>query len=247
MANPSKILISDIVKSLLIQEGEYNDNKVMQYMDIAERGVKELTFDVAKNIKYIVLPVPNTLIVSMPTDLVKLLRIGFVTEGIFVDYGQEGSISFSPDTTQETQGILNDTINWYSNYRLGENTGGAYGHGGGHRPAYFRYNDEDHTIHLSDEFTSGDVAIEYISNGINTDLNYNNGITDIHPFLEEALRAWIWWKVIQRKRDTSPQEKELARRDWFNEKRIAKSRMQSFSKEDALRVSRKGNKQAPKF
>ena len=116
MANPSKILISDIVKSLLIQEGEYNDNKVMQYMDIAERGVKELTFDVAKNIKYTVLPVPNTLIVSMPTDLVKLLRIGFVTEGIFVDYGQEGSISFSADTTQETQGILNDTINWYSNF-----------------------------------------------------------------------------------------------------------------------------------
>ena len=102
------------------------------------------------------------------------------------------------------------------------------------------------SIVLSSEFKSGQVAIEYISNGSNT-TDINGGASSVHAFLEEALRAWIWWKVIQRKRDISPQEKEMARRDWFNEKRLAKSRMQSFTKEEALRVSRKGNKQAPKF
>ena len=44
----NKILIRDVVKSLLIQEGSFTDHKMMQYMDIALRGLKELSYDVAK-------------------------------------------------------------------------------------------------------------------------------------------------------------------------------------------------------
>ncbi len=242
----NKILIRDVVKSLLIQEGSFTDHKMMQYMDIALRGLKELSYDVAKDIKYRILSVNSSLVANLPFDCVSLLKVGSVKDGIFIDYGKESSLSFNADTTTEAGTLLNDNVNWYANYRNGENTGGAYGHGGGHKPAYYRVNPEKNSIVLSSEFKSGQVAIEYISNGSNiTDIN--GGASSVHAFLEEALRAWIWWKVIQRKRDISPQEKEMARRDWFNEKRLAKSRMQSFTKEEALRVSRKGNKQAPKF
>jgi|DEB0MinimDraft_3_1074331.scaffolds.fasta_scaffold05356_3 hypothetical protein len=237
-----KIAIREIVKSLLIQEGSFTEHKMMQYMDIALRGLKELSYDVSKDIKYAVVLASNNLTVAIPPDCVQILKIGLVKDGRFVDFGSEESISFSPDTTTEAGDFFNDSVNWYANYRNGENTGGAYGHGGGHKPAYYRINSDRNLIHLSSEFKSGQVAMEYISDGIR-----QGGTSSVHVFLEEAIRAWIWWKVTQRKRDTSPQEKELARRDWFNEKRIAKSRMQSFTKEEALRVSRKGNKQAPKF
>ena len=36
-----KIAIREIVKSLLIQEGSFTEHKMMQYMDIALRGLKE--------------------------------------------------------------------------------------------------------------------------------------------------------------------------------------------------------------
>jgi hypothetical protein len=41
-------------------------------------------------------------------------------------------------------------------------------------------------------------------------------------------------------------EKQAARQDWFNEKRRARSRLQSFTKEEALNAIRKGFKQSPK-
>lgn len=42
-------------------------------------------------------------------------------------------------------------------------------------------------------------------------------------------------------------EKMMARKDWYNEKRIATARFSSFNKEEALQASRKHNKQSPKF
>jgi hypothetical protein len=39
----------------------------------------------------------------------------------------------------------------------------------------------------------------------------------------------------------------LARKDYFNEKRLARARLSSFTKEEALQQIRKGFKQSPKL
>ena len=49
MAAP-KVFIDEVVRSLLIQQGIFTEHRLAQYVDIAIRGVKELNFDVAKNI-----------------------------------------------------------------------------------------------------------------------------------------------------------------------------------------------------
>ena len=69
----------------------------------------------------------------------------------------------------------------------------------------------------------------------------------VHNFCEEALRCYIYYKYIQRKRGVPANEKQMAKRAYYNEKRLARARMMNFGKEEALRTSRKAFKQSPKI
>ncbi len=69
----------------------------------------------------------------------------------------------------------------------------------------------------------------------------------VHKFCEEALRCYIYYKYIQRKRGVPANEKQMAKRAYYNEKRLARARMMSFNKEAAMQVSRKAFKQSPKL
>ena len=86
--------------------------------------------------------------------------------------------------------------------------------------------------------------MEYISDG-------STGLTGkditVHVFAEEALRSYIYWKSIYRKRGINMNEKQVAKKEYYNQKRLARARMQSFNKDEALQTSRKAFKQSPKF
>jgi hypothetical protein len=69
----------------------------------------------------------------------------------------------------------------------------------------------------------------------------------VHNFCEEALRCYIYYKYIQRKRGIPANEKQMAKRAYYNEKRLARARMMNFNKETAMQVSRKAFKQSPKI
>ena len=69
----------------------------------------------------------------------------------------------------------------------------------------------------------------------------------VHKFCEEALRCYIYYKYIQRKRGVPANEKQMAKRAYYNEKRLARARMMNFNKETAMQISRKAYKQSPKI
>ena len=69
----------------------------------------------------------------------------------------------------------------------------------------------------------------------------------VHKFCEEALRCYIYYKYIQRKRGIPANEKQMAKRAYYNEKRLARARMMNFNKEAAMQTSRKAFKQSPKI
>ena len=69
----------------------------------------------------------------------------------------------------------------------------------------------------------------------------------VHKFCEEALRCYIYYKYIQRKRGVPANEKQMAKRAYYNEKRLARARMMNFNKEVAMQISRKAYKQSPKI
>ena len=78
-------------------------------------------------------------------------------------------------------------------------------------------------------------------------LGSSGDVPKIHKFCEEALRSYIYYKYIQRKRGIPANEKQMAKRSYFNEKRLARARMMNFNKETAMQISRKAFKQSPKI
>ena len=244
---PKDVKLDEVVKSLLIQHGEQTEHKYMMYLDAAIRGLKELTFDILQNIKSETLDVNTNLTVDLPCDFVNYTRIGLCrSHGRIETLGYDEYLC-----TQNNVDLCGDeTANDFSgetsvsggNSRNGELTGGWYGLGGGHRNGYYRIDRDKARIVLSSELAGQSIVLEYLSDGSNP-----NGDMKVNALAEEALRAYMHWKIIQRRAGIPIQEKEAARRDWYNEKRLARARVVNFTPDQAWRISRKQVKQSPKF
>ena len=250
----SYVKLEEVVKSLLIQMGEQTEHKYMMLLDMGIRGIKELAFDAMQEVRAVTLDVNSNLTVDLPCDYVKYRRIGLcgsdnisslgLNAEMCLPRGSDGCgnpISRSSSSVGDIDDV--DEIFWFTNYRNGEQTGKIYGLGGGqNKHGYYRIDREKNQIVLSSDFSGNTILLEYIGDG-----SGESGEYELHVYAEEALRAYIWWKYCQRKRNHPLQEKEAARRDWYNEKRLAIARFSSFNKEEALQASRKHNKQSPKF
>lgn len=129
----------------------------------------------------------------------------------------------------------------FRNY-LYENTLGAlYGLGGGVGVGEYRLNLDQFRIEVATNSNTTEVIIEYISD----EARSTNPL--IHVYAEEALRSYVYYKVCERKRNVPASEKARARAEYYNERRKARARMNSISKDDILGVLRKNFKQAPKY
>jgi len=244
---PLDVKLDEVIKSLLIQEGEYTEHKYMQYLDVAIRGMKELSFDILQQIKTETLTVNDNLTVDLPKDYVNYTRIGQCKSHGRVEtlgYDEYLCIQNKVDccgdvSAQDFSGLGKASG---GNSRNGELTGGWYGRSGGYRNGYYRIDREKGQIALSSELSGESIVLEYISDGSNPD-----GKMKVNSLAEEALRSYMYWKVNQRRSEVPLQEKELARRDYYNEKRLARARIINFTPDQAWRISRKGNKSSPKF
>ena len=239
------INVDEVIRSLLIQEGDETTHRYFYYKDIALRGVKELNFDVVRNIQYAKVTVSSTLSVALPSDFVAVSRIGVSKHGQIDDLGKNDKMDLTADQSAVSNPVTAYAVQWIDDLSGSENLGGMYGLGGGQNVnGYWRFDAENNTIQLASGFSGAEVVLEYISDGIS---RTGKQITQIHVYAEEALRTYMHWKSIQRKRTIPANMKEQARRDWYNEKRIAKARMKSFTKAEAIQQAHRHTYQAPKY
>ena len=129
----------------------------------------------------------------------------------------------------------------FRNFIYGTDEGGLYGLGGGHKLGYYRMNLNQNRIEIDTNTNYSEVVVEYISDQARA----ANPV--VHVYAEEALRAYIYYKLCERKSTVPAGEKARARSEFYNERRKAKARMNSFTKEEAMKVIRKNYKQSPKF
>ena len=107
-------------------------------------------------------------------------------------------------------------------------------------------------LSVGNDFDSNFISLSNITNFsvTNQELVQLGSLGDkprVHKFCEEALRSYVYYKYVQRKRGIPANEKQMAKRSYFNEKRLARARMMNFSKETAMLTSRKAFKQSPKI
>lgn len=237
------ISVEEVIQNLLIEEGKSSEHEYLRYFNIAMSGLKELNFDTVRQIKSIELEIDHKNTVNLPTDYVSYLRIATANSNGELNYlGTRDRINLvhgvtSSNTEDKTQHPV------FTDNTPGDGLWGRYGQGGGNNAnGYYRENFEEETIEFSS--VTGKVIIEYISDG-SSDLEGDR--IKIHSFAEEALKSYIYWKSIYRKRAINMNEKMLAKKEYYNQKRLARARMQSFNKQEAMQTTRKAFKQSPKL
>jgi hypothetical protein len=129
----------------------------------------------------------------------------------------------------------------FQNYLHQGGLGGLYGVGGGHAVGQYRLNLDQDRIELKMSGSGSEVVLEYIADEArSTD-------PEVHVYAEEALRCYIYYKIVERKSSVPANEKARARVEYYNERRKANSRLSNFTKEEALSTIRRNFMQAPKY
>ena len=129
----------------------------------------------------------------------------------------------------------------FENYLYDGGLGRLYGVGGGQRVGQYRVNLDQNRIEIDTSNGYSEVVMEYVAD------EARSGDPEVHVYVEEALRAYIYYKIIERKSSVPMGEKQRARTEYYNERRKANARLSGFTKEEALKTIRKNFKQAPKY
>jgi hypothetical protein len=243
--------------------------------NFALRGIREIGFDVVPKIKSMKLPVVTPDEVTLPDDFVDVIKMGVVhSDGLVYVFGLNDNINMSrqyatplsqsvsaagpldipdnliddrTDSKTPTTGFSGPTSMTnldsyiFRNYLYENSYGRLYGVGGGKLYGEYRVNLDRNRIEVASNTAFSEVVLEYISDEArNTD-------PMVHVYAEEALRCYMYYKLCERKSTVPAGEKARARSEFYNERRKAKARMNSFTKEEAMKVIRKNYKQSPKF
>jgi hypothetical protein len=237
----------------------------------ALRGVREMGFDMLKVVRSLKLPVDNNGTVTLPDDYTDWIKVGVVgSDGLVYVLGENKNINQSQkystsggyfydtdgdglydreDSKSATSSLSSagaDSVSsgmdsfLFRNYLHDGINNALYGIGGGNYYGEFRVNMDQNRIELASNSSVGEVVVEYIADEARA--------TDprVHVYAEEALRSYIYYKLVERKSAVPANEKARARQEYYNERRKANARMKSFTKEELLKTIRKNFKQAPK-
>lgn len=152
-------------------------------------------------------------------------------------------INRKDDLTATNSEANNEDIDWYifENYLYQGSLGRMYGLGGGKLRGTYRINYDQNRIEIDSEAGVTEVVVEYVSDSARS--------TDpvVHVYAEEALRAFIYYKIVERKSSVPAGEKQRARQEYYNERRKARARLSNFSKTEAMNVIRRNFKLVPKY
>jgi hypothetical protein len=271
-----KVKLSQIIRDFIItlDGDDYASNASDSAIrNFALRGIREIGFDLSKKIKSLKLTIASNDTVALPDDFVDLLKVGIVdSDGIIRVFGNNKNINYSQaiESTASTSDSELDPLNIdnnlildrvpsktatsgsnsatddfdayvFDNYMFQGGSGQLYGVGGGHLAGQYRLNLDQNRIEIEANSGYTEVVMEYVADEArSTD-------PEVHVYAEEALRSYIYYKIIERKSTVPANEKQRARAEYYNERRKANSRLSNFTKEEALKTIRKNFIQAPKY
>jgi hypothetical protein len=179
------IPISHIIDNLLNELGDYSQQNYIRYMAIAERGLKELNIFHLNNVSTKILQVDQaSKSAQLPSDYLRHSRIG-----ILLGNGRVYPLTRDPNLNlakKDECGVEQaDPMTTLSDDNQIYTSRGGYSEAG-----RYRINTKKNRIELDQGVSASELIIEYSSSGILVD-----GITYVPLLAEEALIAWVIWKV----------------------------------------------------
>ncbi len=266
--NYQHITLEDIVNNYIMSTSDddfASDVPRHKVLFQARRAFRELYFDAIQEIKAIAIELSPQLTVTLPPDFVNYARISWLgSDGLLHPMASNDKISIAREYLQgddyellfdaegcvlegEPQGLelVDDTdaetqlINCYQfcqdNFKPNKNQSNVYTNGS------YVVDKNRGVIRFGSEVFGRIVVLEYISDGLYTGCEGSpEAQLKIHKFAEDSIYNWIYWKLIERRRNVPANAKILARKEWFNSRRICKRRIRTI-RADELRQVFKGS------
>lgn len=263
--NYQYVTLEDIVNNYIMsgQDDDYTSN-VDKYKVLfqARRAFRELYFDVMQEIKGISLDLSPQLNVTLPQDYVNYVRISWLDSlgklhpmaandklSIATEYLQDNEFELLFDNEGDilegsglevTPSVVQTEANQYyqfcgNGFTPNINLSNVYSNGS------FRVDKNNGLIKFGSEISSKTIVLEYISDGLFTN---SEGAVDlrIHKFAETAVYDWMYWKLVERRRNVPANEKARARKEWFNSRRLVKRRISTIRADELRQVFKGTNK-----
>jgi hypothetical protein len=233
-----------------IDQAKLTTAEFRRLWSIGVRGVEELGMDVHSTPKTVKLVVNANKTVNLPSDY-----IGFSKVGIFNSDGEIATLRRNPSLTaykidqndRLTSNIDNVQSNSYRlqdlafiNYFDGARFVNIFGAGALLNSAgEFDISEDEGILYLDNNFPYDYVVMEYLSSPAD-DVDYNIPIQ-----VRDAVLSYIAWKDIEMLpsgRRVNMGEKQLRRKEFYNQKRLARLRVNPVTPWDANEVIRMGQK-----
>jgi hypothetical protein len=226
------VCLSEVIYQY-IDQARLSNADYRRLWTIGVRGVEEMGMDVYGTTKTVKLAINANKTVTLPSDY-----IGFSKVGIFNQKGEVSTLrrnkNLSSYKITQTDRLTSNTDNSTGNtYRLQDLAFVNYFDGA-------RYvNEEQGLIYLDNEYGYDYVVLEYLSSPAD-DADYK-----IPVQIRESVLAFIAWKDIEHLplgRRASLGDKQLRRKEYYNQKRNANLRENPVMLWDANEVIRMGSK-----
>lgn len=231
--------IDQVVSEYILENGE-PEAKRLRLTQIAISGLREFHLDLTGTSKMVKLKKSSVNTLDLPQDYLQYIRIGIcdqrgnlhnlgVNNNICLtnNYDSCGNVTEStqPITTSDRLTLINFTTDYAANhFRNGEMTGAFFGLGGGNNVnGYYKIDTQNWIIKLQGVDVS-EVILEYLPNLEQMDENGRMQYT-IPEQCVDALKNWIYWKLIVRNRSYNLGEKQMAERNWWVSFDDARSRL----------------------
>lgn len=245
--------IDSLVRASLMSHG-LTIHYYVTFLHFALKGLREISFDTIGRIATAKLPVNEFREAALPPDYIDFVRIGWLRNRYLIPLG--GNNSFMRPANIDTNGnqiaypsstgavVSAATYDPFASYHIspyGEDLGRLFGLGGGSRNDIYQIIPERNVVSVGDMFSVGDyIYMDYLAAG-----NYADADALFHPYAEAALEAYIAFKYAEQ-RTTRLADVARAEKNWYNEHRILRARLNGLTKEDMLRISREHFKQSIK-
>ena len=263
------ITLEDVINNYLMS-GDPDDytSMVPRYRILyqARRGLREFYYDVLREIRAVRLELSPSLMVTLPPDYINYVRISWVDDkGILHPMAKNENISMAESYLQDNnynllfdnEGcVLQDdgspalastvvnsgTEGYYNQYEFcntefqpNKNMTNVYSNGS------YKIDKNRGVISFYSSAFGREIVLEYISDGLFTGCE-GQPETDIrvHKFAEMALLDFIYFELIKRRRNVPYNEKDRARKEFYNSKRRTKRRISTI-RADELRQAFKGS------
>lgn len=268
--NYQYITLEDIVNNYMMsgQDDDFTSN-VARYKILfqARKAFGELYYDAIKEIKATAIELSPQLTITLPPDFINYVRISWLDDNnklhpmasndkisIAKDYLQDDDYGllfdddgcvlqgepYGLENVDDTDSTDNQCTYFQfsqDNYNPNKNMANVYGNGS------YIIDKNNGVIRFGSEVFGRIVVLEYVSDGLYTGCEGRaESELRIHKFAEDAVYNWIYWKLIQRRRNVPANAKVLARKEWFNSRRIAKRRLQTIRPDELRQVFKGSNR-----